>query len=204
MFTRLMNLDCELMVLGTKLFIAKETVASNFRYGAAVVSDKAEEMKVNSKKKINEFKEETKKKSKELVNKTTEKTEQAKPVKSAKETTKPSNSTEVVKCEIVEVVEVVEPDKANKSVKTPEVVDAVDAKIVEETPLTPGVVYAPDFSGLDDVVIPLEPEVNETVKEDLITQPVQDKYQELKEVTPEDIDKAIHKHKMLNNKPKTK
>ena len=40
MLERIMNLDCELIALGTKLFTVKEKILSEVGYGAAVVSDK--------------------------------------------------------------------------------------------------------------------------------------------------------------------
>lgn len=190
MFERIMNLDCELIALGTKLFTAKEKVLAEARYGAAVVSDKVDKTtddlkakteKTKAKMKENKAKREAERKAKKLE------------AKKVKEAEKKAESKEVKKEEVKEVKPVSkEPVKTVATIKpAKEKVETVEAEIVEDKSLIRGVVYAPDFSGLENVAIPLESEIAETVEDPVVVETPKDG----KEVTQEDLDKALKKIK---------
>lgn len=182
MFERIMNLDCELIALGTKLFTVKEKVLAEARYGAAVVSDKVDKttgnLKVKTEKtkvkmKENKAKREAERKAKKLEAKKVKEAEKKEKVKEIKPVTK----------EPVKTVATIKPAK--------EKVETVEAEIVEDKSLIRGVVYAPDFSGLENVAIPLESEITETIENPVVVETPKDG----KEVTQEDLDKALQKIK---------
>lgn len=191
MFERIMNLDCELIALGTKLFTAKEKVLAEARYGAAVVSDKmdkttgdlkAKTEKTKVKMKENKAKREAERKAKKLE------------AKKAKEAEKKTESKETKK-EVVKETKSVskEPIKTVATIK-PAKVETVLAEIVEDESLIKGVTYAPDFTGLENVAIPLESEIAETVEDSVVIKSSKKSKGE-KEVTQEDLDKALKKIK---------
>lgn len=191
MLERIMNLDCELIVLGTKLFTAKEKILSEARYGAAVVTDKTDKVKDNIKIKAkeakvkieeNKTKMEAERKAKKLEAQK-EKKEESKKSESKKDETKEVKSKEPVK-----TVATITPVK--------EETETVVAEVVEEKSLMKGVTYAPDFSGLENVSIPLESEITETVENPVVVEVKEGKVEtNKKEVTQEDLDKALKKIK---------
>lgn len=190
MLERIMNLDCELITLGTKLFTAKEKVLAEARYGKAVVSDKVDKTtgdlkakteKTKAKMKENKAKREAERKAKKLEAKKVEETEKKAVSKEEKKDVKP------VSKEPVKVLATIAPAKEDK-------VETVEAEIVEDNSLIKGVTYAPDFSGLENVTIPLESEIAETVEDPVVIKNSKKSKGE-KEVTQEDLDKALKKIK---------
>lgn len=189
MLERIMNLDCELIALGTKLFTVKEKILSEVGYGAAVVSDKmykttgdlkAKTEKTKAKIEENKAKREAERKDKKLEAKKAKETEQ-------KAVSKEEKKEEIKETKIEEPVKVlanITPTKENK-------VETIEAEIVEDDSLIKGVTYAPDFSGLENVTIPLESEITETVENPVVIETPKDG----KEVTQEDLDKALQKIK---------
>ena len=193
MFERIMNLDCELIALGTKLFTAKEKVLAEARYGAAVVSDKmdkttgdlkAKTEKTKVKMKENKAKREAERKAKKLE---TKKAKEAEKKTESKETKKEVvKETKYVSKEPVKTVATIKPAKDKA--------ETVEAEIVEDKSLMRGVTYAPDFSGLENVAIPLESEITETIEDPVVIKGTK-KPKDGKEVTQEDLDKALKKIK---------
>lgn len=192
MFERLMNLDCELIVLGTKLFTVKEKVAAEIRYGAHVASDKTYDVTDKVKKSYNETMKNIKSKNEERKTKikaelAKKKEEKVKPVESVKKETVKDVKPEAKKEELAQTTEVVIKDE-NK-------VERVEAEVVEESTLVKGVTYAPNFEPYENVTIPV-------YDEDRIPKSVTPKEEKLKEVKPEHITEAIRKAAQAQGKTK--
>ena len=199
MFERLLSLDGQLTALGTKLFVAKEQAISNISYGAFLASEKMADLK--PKKKESTKKEEPVKnveqvKKEEPVEKveSSNKEEPAKTVDSNKNENNTVKTTAIVvptvkggKSEKIEA-EIVE-DANNKKVVTTE--NVKEEVIVDDATLTRGVIYAPDFSGYENVTIPMEEPAP-------VEQPI---VEDGKEVTQADVDAALKKiaDNMLSN-----
>lgn len=194
--SRLMNLDCELAALGTKLFTVKEKIAAEARYGAAVVANKTHNTTDKIKKEYNDTVKEIKSKTEELKNQKY-KTETAKKSEPVKETKSAQPVKEVVSEKKEPVKEKVTKDQPAKPTTKVEIKDTdnkierVEAEIVEETPLTKGVTYAPDFEPYEKVTIPHDYEIPKSVVPD---------EKILKEVKTEDVVKAYSR--MQNKKQK--
>ena len=133
-------LDCNLLALGTRMYVAKEKFTSNVRYASHLGAIKADEIKTNLKSKTEQMK---------------QKVDEIK-VKHAKTTDTEVSNEKVVDAEIVE--ETVETKEIIEPVKEEKPVENVESARVEETqgmniPITPEseVKYGPDFSLLQGV-----------------------------------------------------
>ena len=181
MLERVLSLGWEAKLLGSRLFAVKEKVISDVGYGTYLASEKVDKVVDNCKVKVDEAKvkmEEEKAKRAEAKAKKLEE-------KKAKKEEKKLESKEPVK-----TVATITPVK--------EEVEKVEAEIIVEEPvtLTKGVTYAPDFSGLENVTIPLESEITETVENPVIVEETKSEVEsDKKEVTQEDLDKALNKIK---------
>lgn len=199
MFERLLSLDGQLTALGTKLFVAKEQAISNISYGAFLASEKVNELKPKKKESVKKEEpaknvEQVKKEESDKKVDSIKKEDPAKPVDNNKNENNTVKTTAIVvptvkgrKPEKIEA-EIVESANPKNVTNTENVKEEV---IVDEEILTRGVIYGPDFSGYENVTIPMEEPVP-------AVQPI---IEDGKEVTQADIDAALKKiaDNMLSN-----
>ena len=175
MFTRLMNLDCELMTLGTKLFVAKSIVGSNVRYRSHLAAVKADKITTNVKKSISNIGNTTKKEKSNTDNKKSDVHKHNIKIDVKHEHVTTSDEKNNVQLENIVIV----PDEHGMNIEV----------ITEDTSLK----YGPDFSNLQQPIV-----VTDVEPEEL--KPANKNQEDLKVVTPEDIDKIIATAKVKKTK----
>lgn len=203
-----MYMDCKLMVLGTRLYMAKEKIGSELRYArykAAVKSDK-----VVSKVKTGVA--ESTEKVKSGVSENMEKVKEFGKEK-LKRKPKEESKTEAVdaKAEKVEETPVSEPEQKTETEKEQASEEAVESEKVEDPKFVKveDLIFGPDFTPLQGVYYDPDPAVNNFVSssEHVVTGTLDDEEESKDEdrpVTQEDVDIALAKMRGEEAPPKKK
>lgn len=204
-----MYMDCKLMVLGTRLYMAKEKIGSGLRYArykAAVKSDKV----------VSKVKTGVAESTEKVKSGVSENMENVKEFGKEKLKRKPKeeSKTEAVDAEAEKVEETPVSEPEQKDVETPK--EQVDTETVEkentEEPKFAKVddlIYGPNFTPLQGVYYDPDPAVNNFVSssEHVVTGTLDDEEEsqdEARPVTQEDIDIALAKMRGEEVPPKKK